>query len=254
MRLSKRAIGSNLNKLNFSLIGDPALTLAYPEREMIVETFAGTDMTDDYADEPQIAAGGRITVSGYVLDENGTVDETFTGLVYPTVYDSPNQMRTLDNVGAGAFEYTERNKVLYSGMDSVRAGRFEFTFPVPLDINYSNEGGTAQPLRAQPGNERGRDRCLQPLHRRRNGRRPGTDRQHRPQHEHLTSTARNSNRATRRTKRPTSLPELEDSIGINTVGNGVGHNLTLCIDGSASLTYNLNNYYTPVLGDYTEAP
>lgn len=26
-------------------------------------------------------------------------------------------------------------------MDSVRNGRFELTFPVPLDINYSNEQG-----------------------------------------------------------------------------------------------------------------
>ena len=250
MRLSKRAIGSNLNKLNFSLIGDPALTLAYPEREMIVETFAGTDMTDDYADEPQIAAGGRITVSGYVLDENGTVDETFTGLVYPTVYDSPNQMRTLDNVGAGAFEYTERNKVLYSGMDSVRAGRFEFTFPVPLDINYSNEGGLLNLYALNPEtNVEGTGAFSRFTV---GGTVDGlelTDSIGPSMSIYLNSPQFQSGDQTNET--PYFIAELEDSIGINTVGNGVGHNLTLCIDGSASLTYNLNNYYTPVLGDYT---
>ena len=47
------------------------------------------------------------------------------------------------------------------------------------------------------------------------------------------------------------MAELEDADGINTVGNGIGHDLSLCIDGSAVLTYNLNDYYTPVAGDYT---
>ena len=50
---------------------------------------------------------------------------------------------------------------------------------------------------------------------------------------------------------PLFVAELEDADGINTVGNGIGHDLSLCIDGSAVLTYNLNDYYTPVAGDYT---
>ena len=35
------------------------------------------------------------------------------------------------------------------------------------------------------------------------------------------------------------------------MGNGIGHDLSLCIDGSAVLTYNLNDYYVPTAGDYT---
>ena len=50
-------------------------------------------------------------------------------------------MTTLDNRDEGAFTYTERSKTLFSGSDSIRQGRFEFTFPVPLDINYSDEEG-----------------------------------------------------------------------------------------------------------------
>lgn len=50
---------------------------------------------------------------------------------------------------------------------------------------------------------------------------------------------------------PLFVAELEDADGINTVGNGIGHDLSLCIDGSAVLTYNLNDYYTPTAGDYT---
>ena len=48
---------------------------------------------------------------------------------------------------------------------------------------------------------------------------------------------------------PYFVAELEDPDGINTVGNGIGHDLSLCIDGKT--TYNLNDYYIPQAGDYT---
>ena len=49
---------------------------------------------------------------------------------------------------------------------------------------------------------------------------------------------------------PYFVAELEDEDGINTVGNGIGHDLSLCIDGK--ITYSLNDYYTPVAGSYTK--
>ena len=43
MRLSKcdESLANDRNKLNFSLIGDPALTLAYPDYQVQVDEFAG---------------------------------------------------------------------------------------------------------------------------------------------------------------------------------------------------------------------
>ena len=39
------------------------------------------------------------------------------------------------------FQFYDRQKVLYNGTDSVKAGRFHVTFAVPQDINYSGETG-----------------------------------------------------------------------------------------------------------------
>ena len=50
---------------------------------------------------------------------------------------------------------------------------------------------------------------------------------------------------------PRLMAMLEDPDGINTVGNGIGHDLMAIIDGEAALTYNLNDYYVSELGDYT---
>ena len=50
---------------------------------------------------------------------------------------------------------------------------------------------------------------------------------------------------------PLLVATLEDADGINAVGNAIGHDLVAVIDGEASLTYKLNNYYTSAFGDYT---
>ena len=43
---------------------------------------------------------------------------------------------------------------------------------------------------------------------------------------------------------------IEDPDGINTAGS-LGHNLSAIIDGKASMTYNLNEYYISDIGGYT---
>lgn len=251
MRLSKcdEALANDKNKLNFSLIGDPALTLAYPDYQVQIDEFAGVNVAEEGAVYPQAKAGSKITVKGHILTPEGNPAEDFTGTVHPTVLDSKEQVTTLDNRGEGAYTYTERSKTLFSGSDSVRRGRFEFTFPVPLDINYSDEEGllSLYALNADRTNEAGGyfDHFLV----------GGTadeissDTLGPKMTIYLNTPDFQSGGQTNNT--PLFVAELEDADGINTVGNGIGHDLSLCIDGSAVLTYNLNDYYTSTAGDYT---
>ena len=44
---------------------------------------------------------------------------------------------------------------------------------------------------------------------------------------------------------------LSDTDGINTTGNGVGHDLEIIIDGDENKTYILNDYYENDFGSYT---
>ncbi|MBD9091164.1 MAG: hypothetical protein EGQ20_01325 [Bacteroides oleiciplenus] len=251
MRLSKcdEALANDKNKLNFSLIGDPALTLAYPDYQVQIDEFAGVNVAEEGAVYPQAKAGSKITVKGHILTPEGNPAEDFTGTVHPTVLDSKEQVTTLDNRGEGAYTYTERSKTLFSGSDSVRRGRFEFTFPMPLDINYSDEEGllSLYALNADRTNEAGGyfDHFLV----------GGTadeissDTLGPKMTIYLNTPDFQSGGQTNNT--PLFVAELEDADGINTVGNGIGHDLSLCIDGSAVLTYNLNDYYTSTAGDYT---
>ncbi|WP_299993013.1 type IX secretion system sortase PorU [uncultured Bacteroides sp.] len=251
MRFSKcdEILANDKNKLNFVLIGDPALTLSYPDYQIQIDEFAGVNVAGEGVAVPQVKAGSKITVRGHILTPDGAPAEDFTGTVHPTVLDSKTQVTTLDNHGEGAYTYTERSKVLYSGSDSVRQGRFEFTFPVPLDINYSDEAGllSLYALSADCVNEAGGyfDAFLV----------GGTsddlssDTSGPEMRLYLNTPDFESGGQTNHT--PLFVAELEDRDGINTVGNGIGHDLSLCIDGSAVLTYNLNDYYVPTAGDYT---
>ncbi len=49
---------------------------------------------------------------------------------------------------------------------------------------------------------------------------------------------------------PKFLALLEDSSGINTVGNGIGHDLTLLLDGNTSNIVVLNDYYEADVDSY----
>lgn len=51
---------------------------------------------------------------------------------------------------------------------------------------------------------------------------------------------------------PYFTAHLSDKSGISTTGSGVGHDISLVIDNSPSMTYNLNNYYQSDTGLWTD--
>ncbi len=134
MRTAKNRTGSSSNAKRFILIGDPAMRLAYPQRNVETTQFNGKPMSD----QDTIKALDFVTISGRVCDENGQTDTSFDGVVYPTVFDKPAVITTLSNDPTSfPFEFTQQNKILYSGQAEVKGGAFSFSFRVPKDINYS---------------------------------------------------------------------------------------------------------------------
>ena len=67
--------------------------------------------------------------------------KNFNGIVSPLVYDKENKIKTLANDGGPIMEFFLRNNILFSGKTMAKEGRFNFTFIVPHDINYSFGNG-----------------------------------------------------------------------------------------------------------------
>ena len=245
MKATKRALGSSRYKLGFALIGDPALKLAYPEYRMQVTAVNGNPVTDDPVD---FKALQKITVEGEVLNADGNVATDFSGLLNPTVLDSRVSYETLDNNKTGnTFKYTDYSNILFIGNDSVRAGKFSFTFTVPKDISYSNEFGKMNLYASDETNN------LEAQGAYLNYRVGGTDDNAEDDHDGPEIRVLYMNDSTfvnggQVNTTPFFVARLWDKSGVNITGSSIGHDMMLIIDGDPSLSFNLNSYYELIPG------
>lgn len=232
------------NKLSFVLLGDPALRLKLPEYKIVVDKFNDAAATVS----SNVAAGGMLSVEGYVADASGNAVTDYKGIISSSLFDSAEDVYTRDNLGYGAFEYTAYNKKLFVGSDSVKDGRFKITMPVPMDISYSGEQGMLN-LFAVDGSK---TRLAQGHHN--NFVMAGTSSSMTndgkgPEISMYLNTPLFVNGGEVNST-PFLYATLYDENAINTVGTGVGHDIMLIVDNDINYTYNLNDVYTPVVGDY----
>lgn len=247
MRLSKEPLTKDQNKLNFSLIGDPALMLGFPDHKVVLETMNGEPVTSS---DLKMRAGDIIKLKGHIEDAEGNVNTDFNGLVYPTAFDRKEHVVGYNHVGASrAFEFDQYSNRLYAGSDSVRNGYFEVEFPVPLDISYSNEKGAINLYAASDGRVEGQGFFNNFIV---GGTAPGaldTDSVGPKIWLYLNSPDFQSGGVVNTT--PFLYAELTDEEGINTTGNGIGHDITVSVDNSPLYSYVLNDYFKLSPGGYT---
>lgn len=249
MRTTKVSLGNDLNKLNFTLIGDPALTLSYPGKEMRITEINGQPV----GSEPiQLKALDKVTVKGEVLTPDRKRDTDFSGVLSPTMLDSKQTLTTLDNDKTGnPFSYTTYPNVMYTGKDSVRQGEFSFSFTVPKDISYSNNNGK---LSLYAGNTQTREEAQGAFLQFKVGGTSDSAQKDTVGPEILyaylnDSTFRDGGRVN---TTPLFVAYLRDESGVNISGSSIGHDVMLVIDGLISQSYNLNSYYESVAGSEGE--
>ena len=245
MRFSKNALGSQINKLNFILLGDPSMKLAYPEHRMEITEVNGQKASEQI----QLKAMSYVTMKGRVLDLDTDETETsFTGLIYPTVYDSEYIITAVDNDNTcNPMVFKSRTKKLFTGCDSIKNGEFEFSFIVPKDISYSMETGMVNLYaRAADGRE-GQgyfDNYIL----------GGTSDDIITDTIGPTINALYLNSSSFRNgdvvnSTPYFFADMEDESGINATGTAIGHDITITIYGeNSSVKYILNDYYSTYAG------
>lgn len=235
------------NKLQYTLLGDPALSLACPQDEVVIDSING--QTADTA--VTLGAGSIATVTGHVVRNNQVVTD-FQGVVTATVRDAEEtivcKLNDTSSQGANvAFVYTDRTKTLYQGSDSVRQGVFHFTFAVPKDISYA-DGSGLMTLYAVNNDK------SETAH----GQTDGfllSDSEVDVNDTNGPSifcylNSRSFSNGDNVNATPYFFAELYDESGINASGSSIGHDLELVIDGELSQTYNLNDYFSFDFGDY----
>lgn len=235
---------SNLeNKLQYAILGDPALVLGAPlnrvKLDAIVDAKSGEKVD-------VLRAGLGVKLQGHIVDSKGMELTDFDGVVSARIYDSMDTItcKCNDPLTQEAFVFKDRSSVIYAGSDSVRNGQFTISFVVPKDIKYSNAQGRIvlyainDSLNVEAngykddftvgGSVNTSDEDGPAIEMALNGEIGGT----------VNST-------------PYFVARLSDENGINVSGNGIGHDILLSIDNNPEWTYVLNDYYVSDFGDFT---
>jgi len=246
LKIAKVRSSSNSSIISYLLIGDPALKLAYPQYKVFT-TSINNDSISTILDT--LKALSKVTIKGFVADVSGNKLTDFNGKLYPTVYDKYSNETTLGNdpKDCPPFEYTIRKNILYKGKSSVNNGDFSFSFIVPKDINYTYGYGKIS-YYAENGNTDAAGYFENIII-------GGSDTNAVADNEgpsvNLYINDTNFKFGGITDENPLLFSLLFDNNGINTVGNGIGHDIIAILDDDNQNPYILNDYYQSELDSYT---
>jgi len=244
IRMTKVASGGSVNNRNFSLIGDPAQRLAFPLHKVETLAINGEDvnsLTDT------INALELVTVTGRMRNRNGQLMPDFDGVVYPTVFDKNSRVSTLANDPSSSIrQFSVQKNLIYKGKASVKNGEFRFTFVVPRDIAYNYDFGRISYYAEGEGtNANGYfEKFIV------GGSSDGTQTDERGPEVRLYMNDESFAYGGITDESPSLFAIVADSNGVNTVGNGIGHDITAVLDDNATSTINLNDFYQADLDSY----
>lgn len=251
MQIAKNSFVSSsiiINSRKFALIGDPSQQLAIPQLKVYTETINAH--VPDSIQPDTLKALQKITLTGYVGYENGTIASDFNGELVPLVFDKPVQLTTLGQDDSSyPFEYKIQNNRLFRGRASVENGEFSVTFVMPKDINYEigpgkisyyaqasegilDAGGYFDKVVIGAANQEGLSDNLGP-------------------EVSIFMNTTNFKSGDKTSPNPLLLVYLSDENGINVAGNSIGHDLEAILDANDRKSILLNDFYQANLDDFT---
>jgi hypothetical protein len=244
VRLTKNNAGTDDNKRNFSLFGDPALKLPVGKFEILTDSI----VTNGQETADTIKALDKVTVYGHINNPAGSLASEFNGTLFARIKDKKKVHYTKANDGGSTFAYLLRNSSLFSGKADVENGRFQFEFIVPKNLEPEYGEGKIiywaqdEETIAQGNSEQFMvggvsDNDLDDWE--------GPEIQ-------LYMNDRNFRNGVVTNENPQLLADLRDESGINIAGDGISHNIVATIDGNYQESIILNDYYQAKENTYKE--
>ena len=227
--------GAFSDHLKVNLLGDPATKLSRPKRLLVV----------DQIDSPipnQLRALDFVTVKGHINKSDGTVDTAFNGRVAINIFDKRLNKKTRNNDNDPKFlpllQYTEENGPIVKSSGQAVNGIFTVEFYVPKDINYEIGDGR---ILAYADNKVSDvfNNQIQKV----GGINPDGINDTTPPKVKLYMNNTNFADGGITDQNPLLLACVNDDKGINSTGSGIGHDITVILDGKIINTVVLNDFY-----------
>ena len=228
----------NMNAINMIFVmGDPALKLAMPMLSIRTDSVNGQHI--NYINDT-LKALSKVTVKGSVVDDDGNVVSDFNGNVFPTVFDKKVKLATLQNDAESPYvEFDVQKNALFKGNSTVKDGHFSFSFIVPKDINYNfGNGKLSYYARSQNVDAAGYSTAIVV-----GGKDTASINDTKGPDIHAYLNDENFVNGGITDQNPMLLLKLKDEYGINTTGNGIGHDIVAILDDRSDNQIVLNDYY-----------
>lgn len=243
---AKNDQGSDTNKRIFTMLGDPAMRPSVPDLTAYTTKINGVDVASF---NDTLKAREEVRFDGVVKYPDGTLAEDFNGIIYPVVYDKRMDYTTRGNDGYAPLNYTAQKNIVFKGKATVSKGKFNFSFIVPVDIAYFYNLGKVS-YYAENGIDteaNGYDISFIIGGSSTNA----IDDDDGPiidlfmnDEQFVPGGITDEN--------PLLLAKISDESGINTVGSGIGHDITMIFDENTAGAIVLNKFYESETDDYTK--
>lgn len=233
--------GTTENSRKFTLLGDPAMVIAFPEYR--VRTTAINNEPILASRQDTVQALQKISISGELTDLADNVLEDFTGFVYPTVFDKAKTVATLqqDQPTVSPLQVSVQKNIVFRGKAKVVAGKFSFEFVVPRDIDYSYGTAKISYYAADVSKLKDASGFYDKLII------GGTNTESINDNEgpivEVFMDSEDFVSGSETSKDPVLLVSLSDDLGINVTGNSIGHDLEAILDDDTRSSILLNDYY-----------
>lgn len=248
-RDTKNRLTNDENRLRFVFMGDPALRLVLPDRSVVLESVDGEPVAaaDAPGSDPTVLkALQRVTLAGSVRNVDGSLMDTFSGNVTLTLYDADISTVSRGRGPDGEqVPFDEHGALLFTTSGRVTSGRFSVVVNMPGEV-ADNFRPTSLNMYASSADgltdAMGVCRDLYVF---------GLDETAEADTEDpvIHSMVVNHPSFTggdRVNEQPTVIATLSDNVGINLSTAGVGHQMTVTVDGTTT--------YTDVSGSFTLDP
>jgi len=234
-RLAKNRNGgiTNNNTTMIYLMGDPAMRINVPNKNVRTDEILGEDLQK----LDTLKALTKVTVKGRVTDDAGKTLTGFTGNIYPSIFDKAIT-QTIPGESYNVV-FNLQKSVVFKGNATVTDGHFEFSFIVPKDINFEYGKGKISYYAASENDDAGdyyNDFIIGGI-----SDKPIIDDKGPEIGIFLNDEKFVSGGITN--PDPVLILKLKDENGINTTGNGIGHDLVAILDDNIEKQIILNDYY-----------
>jgi hypothetical protein len=242
-RFAKNDMGGATDGTNMIyLMGDPAMTINIPNYKVKTDRIIGENLQET----DTLKALTKVIVKGRIVDDAGNTCSKFNGNIFPSVYDKAIVQKTLGQSDASPVVYfTVQKNILFKGNTTVTKGAFEFAFYVPKDINFEYGKGKISYYAVLKNEDTGEyddagyyydDFIIGGM-----SDKPLTDNTGPQVNIFMNDDKFVSGGIT--DPNPVLFLKLKDEHGINTTGNGIGHDLVAVLDNNVEKQIVLNEYY-----------